>query len=157
MTSLVFRSPFLSRPVIISPLSNTKYRQLKINQNRSQILDKRLSWNHFLDLANALKCRRSKLTPAKKWTPLIEEIDPVFPVGDENILSPEKCTWNFQVQRLNKRSAEEMISLTGFLLPRSSEFLLCRIQVGNPSRCSKFSYWAPKSTVTYGTAWVKVL
>lgn len=39
-------------------------------------------------------------------------IDPVFPVGDENILSPEKWTWNFQVQRLNKRSAEEMISLT---------------------------------------------
>ena len=41
--------------------------------------------------------------PAKKWTPLIEEIDPVFPVGDENILSREKWTWNFQVQRLNKR------------------------------------------------------
>ena len=94
---------FLSRPVIISPLSNTKYRQLKINQNRSQILDKRLFWNHFLDLANALKRRRSKLMPAKKWTPSIEEIDPVFPVGDENILSPEKWTWNFQVQRLNKR------------------------------------------------------
>ena len=93
---------FFSRPVNISPLSNTKYRQSKINQNRSQILDKRLFWNHFSDLANALKRPLSKLMPAKKWTPLIEEIDPVFPVGDENILSPEKWTWNFQVQQLNK-------------------------------------------------------
>lgn len=79
------------------PIIIHKHRQLKINQNRSQILDKRLFWNHFLDLANALKRRRSKLMPAKKWTPLSEEIDSVFPVGDETILSPEKWTWNFQV------------------------------------------------------------
>lgn len=34
----------------------------------------------------------------KKWTASIEEIDLVFPVGDESILSPEKWTW-----KLNKR------------------------------------------------------
>lgn len=151
-----FRSPFLSRPVIISPLSNTKYRQLKINQNRSQILDKRLFWNHFLDLANALKRRRSKLMPAKKMDPFDWRNWSCFPSRRWEYFVAGKM--NLELPSSTVKQDMELIFLNyGFLLPRGSEFRLCRIQVGNPSPCSKFSYWAPKSTVTFGTAWVKVL